>query len=276
MGVTLARLEIAHLLVLKGWRLERSGILDLRAYRAHFLMLDSRCRVGQVDRIDRFHAWDLECDPALLTTPGVHVVGSPRRARPGWAGYNVPITSISTPQGGVISVSPSLVEKVRKELAPIDWTAPLGEPELERLRPLARRIVPYAFCLNGQVLYCDADSFRPVPGAAELLQRDDPTGRELYARFDGEIFVVRGLRNRIASWAALKLKSDDVWEIAVVTEAPYRGQGYAKQVVSAATQSILESGRMALYVHDRTNIASSRVCRGLGYIEYADQFFCEY
>lgn len=239
-------------------------------------MLDLCCRVGQVDRIDRFHAWDLECDPALLTAPGVHVVPSQRRARPGWAGYNVPITSISTVSGGIISVAPSILEKVRRELAPIDWSAPVGAAELERLRPVARRLVPYAFCLNGHVLYCDEDSFRPVHGDAEHLQRDDPTGRELCSRFDGEIFVVRGARNRIASWAALKLKSDDVWEIAVVTEAPYRQHGYAKQVVSAATEYILRQGRIALYVHDRTNLASSRVCRGLGYIEYAEQFFCEY
>ena len=239
-------------------------------------MLDSRCRVGQVDQIDRFHVWDLECDDSLLTTPGVHVVSSPRRARPGWAGYNVPITSISTPVGGIISVSPTLVDKVKRELEPIDWHAAIGEQELERLRPVARRIVPYAFCLNGHVLYCSAESFKPVPGEVERLRRDDPTGRELFSRFDGEIFVVRGVRNRIASWAALKLKSEDVWEIAVVTEAPYRGHGYAKQVVSAATAYTLQQGRMALYVHDRTNVASSRVCRGLGYIEYARQFFCEY
>jgi GNAT superfamily N-acetyltransferase len=238
--------------------------------------LDTRCRVGQVERIDRFHTWDLDCDASLLTTPGVHVISSPRRARPGWAGYNVPITSISTPVGGIISVSPALEDKVRKELEPIDWSAAIGEHELERLRPVARRIVPYAFCLNGHVLYCDERSFRPVAGDVEQLRHDDPTGRELFSRFDGEIFVIRGVRNRIASWSALKLKSDDVWEIAVVTEAPYRGHGYAKQVVSAATEYAIQHGRMALYVHDRTNLASSRVCRGLGYIEYAEQFFCEY
>ena len=188
-------------------------------------MLDLYCRVGQVDRIDRFHAWDLDCEPELLTTPGVHVVPSPRRAAPGWAGYNVPITSISTQTGGIISVAPTILEKVRRELAPIDWTRPVGASELERLRPLARRLVPYSFCLNGHVLFCDQEHFRPVPGNVEHLQRDDPTGRELYSRFDGDIFVVRGARNRIASWAALKLKSDDVWEIAVVTEALYRGHG---------------------------------------------------
>jgi RimJ/RimL family protein N-acetyltransferase len=239
-------------------------------------MLDERCRVGQVDRIDQFHAWELDCDPALFTTPGVHLISSTRRALPGWAGYNVPILAISTPEGGIVSTTNSLLDKVRRELATVDMSRAMEAEDLEHLRRVARRIVPYAFCLNGHVLYCDQDSFRPVHGGAEHLQRDDPTGTDLYSRFDGEIFVVRGPRNRIAAWSALKLKSDDVWEIAVVTDAPYRGNGYAKQVVSAATEYILQQNRMALYVHDRTNIASGRVCRGLGYIDYAKQFFCEY
>src|SRR5262245_39838775 len=123
-------------------------------------MLDTYCRAGQVERIDRFHVWDLDCDAVLLTTPGLHLISSDRRARPGWAGYNVPITSISTPAGGIISLAPHLLDKVRRELEPIDWNAPIGEHELERLRPVARRIVPYAFCLNGHVLYCDEHSFR--------------------------------------------------------------------------------------------------------------------
>ena len=46
--------------------------------------------------------------------------------------------------------------------------------------------------------------------------------------------------------------------------------------VSAATAHILEQGRLALYVHDRTNQASARVCRSLGYVEYAEEFFSEY
>ena len=62
----------------------------------------------------------------------------------------------------------------------------------------------------------------------------------------------------------------------MVTEAAFRGQGLAKEVVSAATEHILNSGRIALYVHDRTNTASAKVCRALGYVEYAEEFFSEY
>jgi len=33
---------------------------------------------------------------------------------------------------------------------------------------------------------------------------------------------------------------------------------------------------VALYVHDRTNVASARVCRSLGYLVYTEEFFSEY
>ena len=144
--------------------------------------------------------------------------------------------------------------------------------------------MPYIYSLSGHVLYCDPSTFRPFSAAPSgparpLAERLDPADRraqELRRRFDGEIFVVNGARGEIASWAAIKLKHDEVWEIAVVTEAAYRGRGYAREVVSAATEYILLQGRLALYVHDRTNHASAKVCRSLGFVEYAEEFFCEY
>ena len=33
---------------------------------------------------------------------------------------------------------------------------------------------------------------------------------------------------------------------------------------------------MALYVHDRTNLAAAKLCRMLGYVEYAEELFSEY
>ena len=39
---------------------------------------------------------------------------------------------------------------------------------------------------------------------------------------------------------------------------------------------MLEQGRLALYVHDRTNLASAKVGRSLGYVEYAEEFFSGY
>ena len=239
-------------------------------------MLEDRLKVGQVERLDRFHARELDCDLSLLTRTGLHLVASERRGRPGWGGYTVPILALSTARGGVVSFRPDLRQPIQAELGELPPGQSLSEIEFERLRRIARRGLPYAYSLNGFVLYADQDCFRPVESEAERLRRDDRRGIDLRRRFDGEIFVATGARGEIAAWAAIKLKSDEVWEIAVVTEPAYRGRGLAKQVVSAATAYILEAGRLALYVHDRTNRASARVCRGLGYVEYAEEYFCEY
>ena len=239
-------------------------------------MLEERIRVGEIDRLDHFHAVELDCEVGLLGEPGVHLVSTARRTRPTWGGYTIPVMALSTPSGGVVSIRPDLADSARRELSDASHDRPLGEPHFERLRRLARRAVPYVYSLSGYTLYCDRQNFRPAGDLAERLAPDDRRGYDLRRRFDGDIFVVSGARGEIASWAAIKLKSREVWEIAVVTEAAYRGRGYAKQVVSAATRHIIDQGRLALYVHDRTNHASAKVCRALGYVEYAEEFFCEF
>jgi RimJ/RimL family protein N-acetyltransferase len=240
------------------------------------VVLDDRIKVGQVARIDAFHAVELGCNASLLSEPGLHILPSERRTRPGWGGYTVPILALSTAAGGIVSARPDLLERVKSGLGPSLLDRPLSASEFTRLHQVARLAIPYAYSLSGHVLYTDKDHFQPRPSRATRLERSDPRGTDLRRRFDGEIFVVWSIRGEIASWSAIKLKSDDVWEIAVVTEAPFRGQGLAKEVVSAATTYILEQGRLALYVHDRTNLASARVCRSLGYVEYAEEFFSEY
>lgn len=259
-------------------------------------MVQEEARTRAIARLDAYYAEELGCSEELLYTPGVHLVPSRRRTRAGWAGYTKPLLAIARGESLVVSFRPDLEGAVRAELgrgeAPrrggLLWgsaarseggggegvAAPWGQ--FERLRRVSQRAYPYAFVLCGYSMYCDAEHFRPLPGPATRLARDDPRGRELRQRFDGEIFVVFGTRGEIASWAAIKLKTASVWEIAVVTEPAYRGRGLARQVVSAATAHILEQGREALYIYDRANIASGKVCRSLGYREYALEFFSEY
>ena len=240
------------------------------------VVLDERIKVGQVSRIDAFHAVELGCNSSLLSAPGLHVVPSERRMRPGWGGYTVPILALSTSVGGIVSARPDLLDRVRSGLGPVLDDRPLSAAEFTRLHHVSRLAIPYAYSLSGHVLYTDAEHFQPRPTRAVRLEKSDVRGTDLRRRFDGEIFVVFSVRGEVASWSAIKLKSPDVWEIAVVTEAPFRGQGLAKEVVSAATAYILEQGRLALYVHDRTSVASAKVCRALGYVEYAEEFFSEY
>lgn len=109
-----------------------------------------------------------------------------------------------------------------------------------------------------------------------MIGRDDPAALHLRHRFDGEIFGVRGPRGRLVSWAALKLKAGDVWEVAVETAPDFRRRGYARDVVSAAARYTLECGRLCLYVHDHDNRASAFVARTLGFQVYAEVVLAEY
>lgn len=229
-------------------------------------------------RLARYHVRELGCSEALLYEPGLHIVVTPLRLRPGWGGTVMPVLAMTFEgsESTIVSVPPNLVDQVKDVLRGYPAGRPLRPDDLESLRPLAERYWPYSYILNGDALYCARGMLRPFPGAAEHLSRRDPAGTFLRFQFDGEIFVIRGRFGEIASWAAIKLKSDDVWEIAVTTEPAYRGRGYAKRVVSAATEYILSQGRIALYIHDRANIPSARVCRALGYQKHASIFFAEY
>ena len=111
---------------------------------------------------------------------------------------------------------------------------------------------------------------------AEHIAEEDPGALHLRTRFDGAIFGVRGPHGRLISWAALKLKSQRVWEIAVATEADYRGRGYARDVVSAAARFTLDQGRLPIYIHDRDNGTSAFVARAAGFQLYAEIVLSEY
>jgi predicted GNAT family acetyltransferase len=111
---------------------------------------------------------------------------------------------------------------------------------------------------------------------AEQMPEDDAAALHLRTRFDGAIFGVRGPRGRLISWAAIKLKSDTVWELAVATEADYRGRGYGRDVVAAATRYALDQGRLPIYIHDRDNGTSAFVARAVGFQLYCEIVLCEY
>jgi GNAT superfamily N-acetyltransferase len=147
---------------------------------------------------------------------------------------------------------------------------------LRRLLRSVRRLLPHAFTLGGDLRAADAESFSGGPKLAELIPREDAAALHLRNRFDGEVFGVRGPRNRVISWAALKLKSDTVWEIAVATEADYRGRGYARDVVAAAARFALDQGKIPIYVHDRDNSTSAFVARAVGFPIYAEIVLGEY
>jgi GNAT superfamily N-acetyltransferase len=214
----------------------------------------------------------------LARSGGVHLLTEPRRGLPAWHGYVLPIVGLAFAPGAVISCRPDVLETLRGHLGSDAHLPYLDGPAFRRLWRAVQRSVTHAFTLAGDLRAIDASSFVPSSrmDRAEHIAPDDTVALHLRTRFDGAIFGVRGPRGRLVSWAALKMKSASVWEIAVATEADYRGRGYARDVVSAATQFALEQGRLAIYIHDRDNTTSAYVARAVGYQLYAEIVFSEY
>ena len=224
-------------------------------------------------RLERFFADELGCEVSLLSAPGVHLLSGPKRDEPVWGEYKLPLLLLSRNGSAVVSVAAELLPGVLDILN--TRASRVTEDVVFRVQRLVLSAHPTAKALWGRALYCEPDRFRPFTRyPVEKLGPDDPRWETLRKYFDGPVFVARARNGEVASWSAVKLKSDDVWEIAVTTEEPYRGHGLAKVVVSAATRFVLERGRLPLYVHDEPNLPSGKVARALGYQEFGREAFC--
>src|SRR5919198_506643 len=230
-----------------------------------------------VERLDAYVTAVLACPAALARVGGVHVIAAVRRALPAWHGYVLPIAGVSYPTGAVLAVRPDLADRLTAAMGSDAHLPTLDHIAWRRVYRAVLRLASFAFSLMGDMRAVDDERFQPsaTEHRAEHIPRDDPAAMHLRNRFDGEVFGVRGPHGRLVSWAALKLKSDDVWEAAVTTEPDYRGRGYARDVVSAATRYTLDQGRLSLYVHDDENRTSAFVSRALGYQRYAEVILVE-
>jgi GNAT superfamily N-acetyltransferase len=228
--------------------------------------------------LDAYAETALACPPVLARGGGVHLLAERARGLPIWHGYTLPIVGLSFAQGAVVACRPDLLDKLRGELGSDVQRPALDSPAFRRLWRAIQRCAPHAFTLAGDFRVADADTFLPssTEHQAEHIAEDDPTALHLRTRFDGAIFGIRGPHGRLVSWAALKLKSDQVWEIAVATEADYRGRGFARDTVSAAARFSLDQGRLPIYIHDHDNGTSRFVARATGFQLYAEIAFCEY
>jgi RimJ/RimL family protein N-acetyltransferase len=238
----------------------------------------NRLPAAAVRTLDAYAETVLACPPALARRGGVHIVSASQRGLPAWHGYTLPIVGLSFAPGAIVACRPDLADKLLAELGSDSHLQYLDGPAFRRLWRAVQRCSPNAFTLAGDFRAADASTFSPseTMQRAEHIPEDDPSALHLRTRFDGAIFGVRGPHGRLVSWAALKLKSERIWEIAVATEPDYRGRGYARDVVSAASRFSLDQGRLPTYIHDRDNSTSAYVARAVGYQLYAEIVLSEY
>jgi hypothetical protein len=231
-----------------------------------------------VRTLDTYAETVLACPPRLARGGGVHLLSESSRGLPAWHGFTMPIVGLSFAPGAVVACRPDLIDCLRRELGSDAHQSSLDGPAFRRLWRAVHRCTPNAFTLAGDFRAAHAATFT-APGSierAELMAEDDPAALHLRTRFDGAIFGVRGPHGRLVSWAALKVKSASVWEIAVATEADFRGRGFARDVVAAAARFALQQGRLPIYIHDRDNGSSGFVARAVGFQLYSEIVLAEY
>lgn len=237
--------------------------------------------IAVVNRLDRYWSTELGCTPAALYNGGISLWSPLHRGGPRWMGWLVPLEVIvldrATPGTGVISVTPSLQPALQQAYDPTCSAEEYLPPNGTALCKFIRANLAHHTPKIHRILSCDAETFVPASDALPVTQlhEDDPHIEWFRMHFDGPIFAARDERGAIASWAAIKCKSDDVWEMAVMTEPTYRNRGLARSVTSHATQAAIESGKLALYLHEVSNHASAKVCHALGYTPYGYELTCE-
>jgi len=238
----------------------------------------NRLPASAVRVLDTYAEHVLACPPSVARRGGMHILATAQRGLPAWHGYTLPIVALSFAPGAVVACRTDLEDQLRTELGSDSHQQYLDGLAFRRLWRAVQRCMLNSFTLAGDFRAADAATFSPshTESRAEHIVEDDPAGLHLRTRFDGEIFGVRGPHGRLVSWAALKVKSDAVWELAVATEADYRGRGYARDVVSAASRFTLDNHRLPIYVHDRDNSSSAFVARAVGFQLYAEIVLSEY
>ena len=205
--------------------------------------------------------WSTACIAICATGSGawppsdeVTIVGSARRAEPGWDGAIRPFAGVGTPEGTVLSVPPEHVDALRAAGTDLD-TALEALPEALG-RPggvVGRGVYRYAVAPR------DGDD-----GIGEWVPADQPDVPAWLRPFGGKVLVVREEGQYIAG-LGIKRHDDLGQELAVATEEPWRGRGLARALVSRAASEILRQGGVPTYLHGRANAASARVAEAAGF-----------
>jgi len=204
----------------------------------------------RVDQLDQhLRTWVGAWPPA---GPGVHVVGSPVRERPGWDGRVLPVLGVVDGDGaGVIAVPPA---------APT-LTGPLDQ---------VTAALPGALGRAGSTVYRGVFRWTldpaPLPDAGTWVPVTDPVVPGWLRVFGDHVLIARdpGTGEYLAG---VGIKRHDRYghELSVGTEPAARGRGLARRLVAQAARRVVDSGRVATYLHDPANTASARVADAAGF-----------
>ncbi|WP_341719408.1 GNAT family N-acetyltransferase [Micromonospora sp. FIMYZ51] len=186
--------------------------------------------------------------------PGLHVVGSWRRARPAWDGRLRPAVAVRAGASGVLSVPPDRVAAVR---------------ELTRRPDRLLRALPGAVGHTGWATHDDVFRWSvapaPLPDVGEWISPGTAGLPSWLRLFDRAVLVVRDDEGRYLAGVGIKRHDRYGHELAVGTVPAARGRGLARRLVAQAARRVLDEGAVPTYLHDRRNAASARVAQAAGF-----------
>ena len=203
--------------------------------------------------VDRLHRHLRNWLGAWPPTAEVTIVGSARRAEPGWDGAIRPLAGVSTPEGTVLSVAPDRLDAARAAGSGLDAV-------LEALPEALGQ--PGGAVGRGVYRYSVAPPHADAVG--EWVPADHPDVPAWLRPFGGKVLVVREKGQYVAG-LGIKRHDELGQEVAVATEEQWRGRGLARALVSRAAADILRRGGVPIYFHGRANAPSAHVAEAAGF-----------
>jgi len=192
----------------------------------------------------------------------------------------------------LVSVRSQLVQPVEKFLntlsCPKEIMTPLAGNELLSVCGRAFGEQKRFFCYSGVKLYCDQEIFIKItdPNVRKMTMANMPRIMELFYSFAkpddkqcmeavvaGDAAFAYFLGNEPVSFCTThhKYMSDKIGDLCMQgTLVQYRGHGYGKATVSAATNEILKQGRTPVWGASIYNMASIKTAQAVGY-----RLFCQ-
>ena len=208
-----------------------------------------------MDQLDQhLKTWLGEWPPGA---PGLRVVATPVRDRPGWDGQVHPVIGVlDADGGGVMSVPLAYADRVRAlDGGPVDAVlaelpAAVGRPEARAYRGVFRWTFDPA----------------PLPDAGTWIPADAPVVPDWLRVFGGDVLLALdpGTGEYLAG-VGIKRHDQFGHELSVGTAEAARGRGLARRLVAQAARYVVDNGRVATYLHDPANTASARVADAAGF-----------
>ena len=189
---------------------------------------------------------------------GVTVVGSPRRATPGWDGSMHDVIGVATPTSAVLSVAPESAEAVARLVSGASL-----EPDLAALAEgLAPILGPGRF---GRGLFRWSAAPTPTPDLGDWVPTSDERVPPWLTPFNGDVLVAWDDEGRYGGGVGRKQHDRFGHELSVGTEESLRGRGIGRLLVATAARRVLDDGAIPTYLHAPDNHASAKVADAAGF-----------